>query len=685
MKSKFKTLGFAAAFGVSLGALILASGASSGSSSLFKADENHKGYHYAQNLATEGSTGNAEFYACCTCHEVWLSKPSSGSFEDRAIALAEGGVNEKAKLYYVVLDANGGQGGASCINNAFSQSVLPSVTVPAKTDYNFLGYYDALTDGNQYIDSTGTGVKAWDKANNVTLYAHWTSVHTYNYVAEVPATIVSTGTKAHYKCSHCDKLFVKEDDNYVETTSEALVIAQLYADWSGDVGFDKFCTGGTVERVSASVDGNKLKLTQTAEGYYGKYTSKIHYSIKKDEKVRYFISINDVAWSSGCDLNTAGGYPGSLEIVITNNGTTETVSPNYYYADSNFAALEVTSYVNKNETNDVQIAVQVAFGTSGNNKTGEYVTIGSMMLKTSQTIGSESYDIASRLACSKTENLSYNTDGGKLTMTTLSSGNNYGTVLPLDVWYTDSIENAYLKVTIESMTDGAQSLFQLDVLDTATTSRVYIQCNHTAAGTYAIPLNSLNNLTGAHYFRLRFGVQAGYDKSIVISSVELVQLSVGSWNGNLDLSNFAKAGYENRAKAEIVDNKLRLTKFSNEWYGDFRSYAKIKVTKETGKTYKMTISDVSWGGSYNLETIYVGYYLNKDAAYIQQNWFTGVGDTAYFSSNPTLTSMTVDITDKLADGENTLSIALQMQYGTQNDGDMSGQYVDIGRITLSVE
>ena len=43
-------------------------------------------------------------------------------------------------------------------------------------------------------------------------------------IAEVPATCTKAGMAAHYECSKCHKLFVKEDDTYVEKTAEELKI-----------------------------------------------------------------------------------------------------------------------------------------------------------------------------------------------------------------------------------------------------------------------------------------------------------------------------------------------------------------------------------------------------------------------------------------------------------------------------
>lgn len=48
--------------------------------------------------------------------------------------------------------------------------------------------------------------------------------HKYIEVDEVASTCVTLGTKAHYKCEGCDKLFVKNGDKYEETTADELAL-----------------------------------------------------------------------------------------------------------------------------------------------------------------------------------------------------------------------------------------------------------------------------------------------------------------------------------------------------------------------------------------------------------------------------------------------------------------------------
>ena len=52
------------------------------------------------------------------------------------------------------------------------------------------------------------------------------SVHKHAYIAveETPSTCIKAGTKSHYKCNECGKLFVKDGDEYVERTEADLAL-----------------------------------------------------------------------------------------------------------------------------------------------------------------------------------------------------------------------------------------------------------------------------------------------------------------------------------------------------------------------------------------------------------------------------------------------------------------------------
>ncbi len=78
--------------------------------------------------------------------------------------------NFAGNTYTVTLNKNGGEGGPASVTATYGLS-MPSATMPTRTGYDFIGYYDAVDGGNQYYKSDGTSFKAWDKASNTTLYA----------------------------------------------------------------------------------------------------------------------------------------------------------------------------------------------------------------------------------------------------------------------------------------------------------------------------------------------------------------------------------------------------------------------------------------------------------------------------------------------------------------------------------
>ena len=58
-------------------------------------------------------------------------------------------------------------------------STLPTVSMPAKVGYTFLGYYDAEVGGTQYYDATMGSTMTWTRVEGITLYAHW-EANTYS-------------------------------------------------------------------------------------------------------------------------------------------------------------------------------------------------------------------------------------------------------------------------------------------------------------------------------------------------------------------------------------------------------------------------------------------------------------------------------------------------------------------------
>lgn len=77
------------------------------------------------------------------------------------------------KTYTVTLNAAGGTGGTSSVTATFDEA-MPNITIPTRTNYNFLGYFSEQNgQGKQYYDANGSSTNSWTTASNATLYAAW--------------------------------------------------------------------------------------------------------------------------------------------------------------------------------------------------------------------------------------------------------------------------------------------------------------------------------------------------------------------------------------------------------------------------------------------------------------------------------------------------------------------------------
>lgn len=86
--------------------------------------------------------------------------------------------------------------------------------------------------------------------------------HTYgNEIPEVPATCTENGTKAHFACSVCGKLFVLDGERYAAASAEDLVIPATGHDW-GDWTVTKEATS-TEEGSQTRVCKNDKSHTET--------------------------------------------------------------------------------------------------------------------------------------------------------------------------------------------------------------------------------------------------------------------------------------------------------------------------------------------------------------------------------------------------------------------------------------
>ena len=170
--------------------------------------------------ASSGQHGTAAHYKCSTCDKVFTSADKDSEVTLDSLILHDY-IKHEAKAATCEEDGNVEYYSCSACDKYF------------------------LKDGDKYNETT------WD---NIKIDA----THKYGEeIGEVSVSETTHGKKAHYECSECHKLFVKNaDGKYVETSEEALLIHNLK-----DVAAkEATCTeGGTKAHKECSCEGcNKL-------------------------------------------------------------------------------------------------------------------------------------------------------------------------------------------------------------------------------------------------------------------------------------------------------------------------------------------------------------------------------------------------------------------------------------------
>ena len=100
-----------------------------------------------------------------------------------------------------------------------TEEVMPAVE-PTCTEAGTEAHYECSTCHTLFVDKDG--VKTEVTAEELVIAAKG---HSYGeLITEVAATCTTAGTKAHYKCSACDTLFVEENGEKKQVTAEDLAI-----------------------------------------------------------------------------------------------------------------------------------------------------------------------------------------------------------------------------------------------------------------------------------------------------------------------------------------------------------------------------------------------------------------------------------------------------------------------------
>ena len=151
--------------------------------------------------------------------------------------------------FTVTLNQNGGTGGTSS-QSVYNYRKGGNITIlPTKEGYTFNGYYDAASNGTQYINSSGAWVKTWDKEAAGTLYAHWSPI-TYT------VTLIDNGTTSTASYS--------SDSNYTFTSPTKT--GYTFNNWK------------VVTAAGNWTDGETISSGTTTSGKYGNATLESQYT-----------------------------------------------------------------------------------------------------------------------------------------------------------------------------------------------------------------------------------------------------------------------------------------------------------------------------------------------------------------------------------------------------------------------
>lgn len=93
---------------------------------------------------------------------------------------------------------------------------MPNVNPPSRDGFIFLGYYDSVENGKQYIKADGTSADDWDKdVETSTLYAHWSDGSTPDY-EDISDDISGDFEDSEEDIGFFERLFGSNDDTTTE-------------------------------------------------------------------------------------------------------------------------------------------------------------------------------------------------------------------------------------------------------------------------------------------------------------------------------------------------------------------------------------------------------------------------------------------------------------------------------------
>ena len=168
----------------------------------------------------------------------------------------------------VTLNANGGSGGPGSVEASLGEAMPALSSLPTRTGYTFLGYFDQQSGGTKYYNANGSSAKSWDKSEATTLYAHWqANTYTVSYIANKPSNATSnvTGVPSSHSATY---------DANVTLGSAPSLTGWTFGGWYKESG----CTN-KVGNAGQTVSKPNLRSTSGTANLYAKWTANT-YTIK---------------------------------------------------------------------------------------------------------------------------------------------------------------------------------------------------------------------------------------------------------------------------------------------------------------------------------------------------------------------------------------------------------------------
>ncbi|MDL2295423.1 InlB B-repeat-containing protein, partial [Lachnospiraceae bacterium OttesenSCG-928-E19] len=172
----------------------------------------------------------------------------------------------------VTLNKNGGTNGTSSVTATYGQS-MPTASMPTRSGWNFVGYYDtsATTGGTQYYTSGGVSARTWNKTINTTLYARWSQ----SVIKCDPGKYLKKGESS---CITCVKGYYCQGGSFQISTTE---------DQGIELCPNNYINGSTGARATTDCRIMCQAGTRVAEAYGGCVTPPGDWYMASEQSVWY--------------------------------------------------------------------------------------------------------------------------------------------------------------------------------------------------------------------------------------------------------------------------------------------------------------------------------------------------------------------------------------------------------------